>query len=261
MDTLLALIRALHLAGLMSVFGACALLLQLEPGEAAPRRWVLLWGAVLSVVTVLAQVLVAPGLTTVPIARAGVLTILALLCLRDGLILPKAILAGAALGLIAAESHAAKAGGASLLYAGIDALHLLAAAYWVGGLTILAPAAIATPRDLPRLIRLLHGFARWAAPSVGVLLVAGAANGFIILGAPGVHWTSRYVILLALKIVLAAIMVALALTNRLGVLPGLERGDREAEETIPLTIIAELSCAVAILVIVGFLAVIPPLQA
>jgi len=96
--------------------------------------------------------------------------------------------------------------------------------------------------------------------SVAVLVAAGAANGVFILGQQGMPWNGTYVTLLALKIVLAAVMIALALTNRFGVLPALARGEDEAQDTIPLTVSAELGAAIAILVIVGFLGLTAPMQ-
>jgi len=58
---------------------------------------------------------------------------------------------------------------------------------------------------------------------------------------------------------LAAIMVALALTNRLGVLPGLMHGEADAAETLPLTLSAELIVAGLILLCVGFLGLTAPM--
>ena len=74
------------------------------------------------------------------------------------------------------------------------------------------------------------------------------------------NWSGTYVTWLAVKIVLAAVMVALALTNRFGVLPGLARGEAEAQDTIPLTVLAELGCAVLIVIIVGFLGLTAPME-
>jgi putative copper resistance protein D len=96
--------------------------------------------------------------------------------------------------------------------------------------------------------------------SVAVLLLAGTVNAVAILNVRGMPWTDTYVTWLAIKIVLAMVMVALALTNRFGVLPALARGEREAAETIPLTVLAELGAALAILLIVGFLGVTAPMQ-
>ena len=280
MTSIYALARALHFASVMGVFGASALLFQMPAGGAAFRK-ALLWAAGIAPVCAFVCLCFAAGEMTgdpasvtsphtvwlvvtttfhghVFVARFALLIGLALLCLRDGLYLAKAVVSGIALALVSLTSHAAASGDAYALHATVDALHLITAGFWVGGLVVLAHDTLVAPRDM--LIGRLRAFSRWGAPSVAMLLAAGTANSVFILGAPGMEWASGYVISLAAKIVLAAVMVALALTNRLGVLPGLERGDQEAAETIPLTVIAELSCAVAILVIVGFLGVISPMQ-
>jgi putative copper resistance protein D len=277
-----AVVRALHFASLMGLFGAAALLFQM-PATGPAFRKAFLWAAWMAPACALVCLCFAAGEMTgdaasiadpktiwsvatttfyghVFIARFALLIGLGVLCLRDGRYVAKAAVSGVALALISLTSHAAASGEAFVLHAVVDALHLLTAGFWVGGLVVLAREVLASPRDMPRLVGLLRTFSRWGAPSVAVLLAAGTANGVFILGAPGMQWSASYVVLLAGKIVLAAVMVALALTNRLGVLPGLERGDRESDETIPLTVIAELSCAVAILAIVGFLGVISPMQ-
>jgi putative copper resistance protein D len=277
-----AIVRALHFASLMTVFGASALLYQARAifAAGAKLRRALLLGSLLAMAAaVLCLCFVAaemsggalfdPGvLVTVTtqttyghvfIARLALLAVLCLLCLGSNDLL-KAAVAGTALGLLGLVSHAAAAGPAQYEYAraATDTVHLLCAGFWVGGLVVLTPEALA-PRDLPRLIALLRLFSRWGAISVALLLAAGIANGVFILGVPGMPWNAAYVIWLAVKIVLAAVMVALALTNRFGVLPGLARGEREAEATIPLTVIAELSCATLILLIVGFLGLTAPM--
>jgi putative copper resistance protein D len=279
---LYAAARALHFASLMVVFGATAFLAQAPAGDAALRKafagaaWVALVAATVCLCFAASEMTGDPAAIVDPqtvwsvatttfyghvfVARFALLIALGVLCLRDRLYAAKAVVSGLALGLISLTSHAAVSGGAYALHAVTDALHLLTAAFWAGGLVVLARETLAAPRDMPKLIGLLRTFSRWGAPSVAVLLAAGTANSFFILGAPGMQWATSYVVLLAVKIVLAAVMVALALTNRLGVLPGLEHGDAEAGETISLTVIAELSCAVAILVIVGFLGVLSPMQ-
>jgi putative copper resistance protein D len=266
----------------MGVFGGASLLCQMPAGGTAFRK-TFLWAAGVAPICAFACLCFAaaemtgdPASALNPqtvwsvatttfyghafVARFALLIVLGVLCLRDGLYPAKAAVSGVALTLVSLTSHAAAAGEAYALHAAVDALHLLTAGFWFGGLIVLAHETLAAPRDMPKLIGMLRTFSRWGAPSVAVLIAAGAANGFFILGAPGMPWAPSYVIPLAIKIVLAAVMVALALTNRFGVLPGLERNDKEAGETIPLTIIAELSCAVAILVVVGFLGVLSPMQ-
>ncbi len=282
-----AVIRALHFASLMTVFGASALLWQARAIVSPSRTLtallqlaaaVAVLTAFLSLIFIAQEMAGDPGSFWNPDALAAVVTqsfygaifrlrsfllvCVVALSVRPGLMSTKALLAGAALALLGLTSHAAAAGDAAYFYvrAGVDALHVITAGFWVGGLVVLTWEVFAKPRDLPRLVALLRTFSRWGAMSVAVLVIAGTVNGIEILGVPGMPWSDAYVTWLAVKIVLAAIMVALALTNRFGVLPGLAKGELEAEQTIPLTVVAELSCAFAILIVVGFLGTISPMQ-
>jgi putative copper resistance protein D len=278
-----AIVRALHFASLMAVFGASALLSQAREimmGDAKLYRPLFvaslvalataaLWlcfvaaemsGGTLFDMDVVAAVVAKSVYGNVFILRFALLLWLCVLCLVGSHTI-KTVVAGVALALLGLVSHAAAAGAAQYTYAraAVDALHLLCAGFWVGGLVVLTPEVLAKPRDMPRLIALLKLFSRWGVVSVALLIAAGTLNGVFILDMPGMPWNGAYVTWLAIKIVLAAVMVALALTNRFGVLPGLERGEREAGETIPLTVIAELSCALLILLIVGFLGLTAPM--
>jgi len=284
---LFALVRALHFASLTTVFGASALLAQSAgigvTGERLRRTlslaaFVALASALLSLCFVtgemtgdfaigfapsaMATVVTSTAYGHVFLLRAVLLIGLALLCLGSGRNAMKAIVAGGALALLGLTSHAAAAGSPRFEYlrAAIDALHLLCAGFWIGGLAVLVPELLPRIGDTVRLVALLRLFSRWGAASVAVLVAAGTANAVLILDVPGMRWSDTYATWLAVKIVLAALMVALALSNRFGVLPALARGDAEAGDTIPLTVLAELGAALLILLIVGFLGVIAPMQ-
>ena len=285
MTALFAFTRALHFASLMTVFGASALLFQARGIDIDGGKWKvrlclaalaalitagLSLGFVAQAVTadarsftdlhLLAIVVTKSFYGKVFLWRLFLLLCLCFACATNGFHLPKALLAGAALVLLGFVSHAAAAGAPRYenVRAAIDALHLLCAGFWVGGLIVLTPEVFAKPRDMPKLIALLKLFSRWGVASVALLIVAGTLNGVFILDMP-MRWNGAYVTWLAVKIVLAAVMMALALTNRFGVLPGLEHGEREAADTIPLTVVAELSCALLILLIVGFLGLNAPM--
>ena len=287
MTLLFALIRAAHFASLTTVFGASALLAQAGrigvTGERLRRTLSLsafaaLASAILNLCFVTAEMTGDSALGFNPSAVATVVTSssyghvffirlllligLALLCLGGGRHVLKAVLAGAALALLGLTSHAAAAGapGYESLRAAIDALHLLAAGFWIGGLAVLVPELLPRIRDTARLVSLLQMFSRFGVVSVAVLIAAGTANAVFILDMPGMRWSTAYATWLAVKIVLAGVMVALALTNRFGVLPALARGDAEARDTIPLTVLAEFGAALLILLIVGFLGLTAPMQ-
>jgi putative copper resistance protein D len=172
-----------------------------------------------------------------------------------------ALLAGSALVLLGWTSHAAAAVAAeyNTLFAASDALHLLAGGFWIGGLLALVPSVMAKTDDKTALLARLRLFSRWAMGAVALLIAAGTANGIAILDFRGMRWSVAYLTWLAIKLVLAGVMVALALTNRFAVMPGLVRGEADAAETLPLTLSAELVAAGLILLCVGFLGLTAPM--
>jgi putative copper resistance protein D len=171
-------------------------------------------------------------------------------------------LAGAALAAIALTSHAAARGDPHFMLARAanDALHLLAAGFWIGGLCVVVALARADRKNPTALLGPLQLFSSWGMAAVALLIAAGAMNAWIILhGAPG-GWSAEYAGLLAGKLVLASLMIALALTNRLGLLPTLRRGAPVSAENLLASMLSELALGIAIIVIVGFLGTMSPLQ-
>jgi putative copper resistance protein D len=173
-----------------------------------------------------------------------------------------AILGGGALILLGPTSHASRSVAAEYVYllAANDSVHLLAGGFWLGGLVALLPATLAKPRDIPELLTRLRLFSAWGMVAVSLLVMAGTANAVAILDMQGMRWSESYLDWLAIKLVLAAVMIALALTNRFGLLPAMARGDTEAGETLPWMLLAELSCAGLILLAVGILGLTAPMQ-
>jgi putative copper resistance protein D len=285
-----ALTRAIHFASLMILFGACAFAwlarkqLRVDIGVSSKALAVCGGIAVLTVIlsvgfvaaqmTGSSSVMFDPATEWVVYSRTlfGRLALVRvwLLCAFPLVVLfyPRAMLiagmicGGGALALLGPTSHASRAVADQYVYllAANDSVHLLAGGFWLGGLVALVPATLAKPRDSQRLLALLRLFSRWATAAVGVLILAGTANGFAILDMRGMAWSETYIDWLAIKLVLAGVMMALALTNRFGLLPALVRGEKEAEETLPLTLFAELGCAALILLAVGILGLTAPMQ-
>src|SRR5471032_2097042 len=83
------------------------------------------------------------------LVRFALLLALCVLCLTDASAGLQALIADAALALLALTSHAAAAVTARYAYllAASDALHLLAAGFWIGGLVALLPSVLAKPFD------------------------------------------------------------------------------------------------------------------
>ena len=276
---LFALTRALHFAGLVTVFGASALIYQareIAALDAKLRRTLFAASLVALATAVLLLCFTAAQMSDGPLTvddMLGVVTkstfghvflvrfvLLACLCVLSltGSTAVRTIVAGSALVTLAVTSHAAASALRPEMGMLADALHLLTAGFWVGGLVALVPEVLAKPRDNARLIALLKLFSRWGVASVAVLIASGTLNAILILDME-MSWNRSYVTWLAIKITVAAVMVVLALSNKFNVLPGLEQGDREAAATIPLTVLAELGGAMAVLLIVGFLGTTAPM--
>jgi len=289
MTFLFALARALHFASLMTLFGASAfgwiVQWRLRRDVSLPRAVLLTCGgvalatALISVAFVAAEMSNAAAITFAPdtfgqvltstlyghvaAARMGLLAaFLVIGCFsRQTLQSVGCIVGGITLALLGLTSHAAASGSVAyfLQRAAVDALHLVAGGFWIGGVAALAFAVWRTPHDRDGHVALLRLFSRWGVVAVATLVVAGTINGFAILDIHGMRWSAVYLAWLAVKLALAAIMVALALTNRFGVLPGLMRGEADAAETLPLTLSAELIVAGLILLCVGFLGLTAPM--
>ena len=150
-----------------------------------------------------------------------------------------------------------------------DALHLLAAGVWLGGLAPL----IATMRRLGRLptqgeldsaSRVVVRFGTLAAACVGVLLATGAVNARYTLRSPMALLDTPYGHLLLLKLILFSLMLVIAAVNRARLTPGLcARDDDLAARSAVARRLRRNACAeqalgLLILVLVGALGVSPP---
>jgi len=276
---LFALTRALHFASLMTVFGASALIYQAREIAAldSKLRRTLFAASLVALATAgISLCFTAAQMSDGPLTIDDVLgvvtkstfgqvflvrfVLLACLCVLSlvGSAAVRTIVAGAAVVLLAVTSHAAASAMRPQMGMLVDALHLMTAGFWVGGLVVLVPEVLAKPRDNARLIALLKLFSRWGVASVALLIASGTLNAVLILDME-MSWNRPYVTWLAIKITVATVMVTLALSNKFHVLPGLERDDREAADTIPLTVLAELGGAMAVLLIVGFLGTTAPM--
>ena len=258
---MIAAARALHLACLLAVFGASLFrAISNDVGLARTRLRRPLAVAALAALATAALLDLHGGFGTLALVRLALLLVTSVCCVAGTVPKIVALAAGAALLLFPLGGHAAQAGPAAhaALRTANDAVHLLAAGVWFGGLVALVPEMVPRIADRTRLIALLRQFSRLGVVAVALLLVAGTIDALVILDRPGLDWTATYVALLAIKIVLAAVMLALALTNRFAVLPALVRGEAEAAQTIPLTVLAELAAAALILCIVGVLGTLSP---
>lgn len=236
MTTLAALGRALHDASLMALFGSACLLTLLDAKvpELAFESRALAKGRRIAAVAALASAPVwligMPGAVRgVTSSLAGqvllgrlMLLVLLLAAVWSGRRRAAAWLAGGALVGIAATGHTAGASppGMTFIGAANDSIHLLTAAYWIGGLAVLV-AMLAERPKAARLREAVALFAEWGMITVALLVMTGIINAaMVLLGTPG-HDDLLYAALLALKIILALVMIALAIGNHIRLLPHL----------------------------------------
>ncbi len=179
---------------------------------------------------------------------------------------------GSALGFIAAVAwtgHAASTlGELGNLHLTADALHLIAAASWIGGLVSLALLLAAARRN--------QGFA-WALQArdaaqrfstlgivgVGTLLVTGIVNAWILVGSVHALIVTGYGQLLLLKLVVFAIMLVFAAINRLWLTPQLASSSEnepqlEALRQLTRNSVIEIALGLTIFAIVGALGTLHP---
>jgi copper transport protein len=141
-----------------------------------------------------------------------------------------AALSAAALGLVAAQGHASQAAQPALQVA-FDAVHLGAAAIWIGGLACLAAVLRAAPRALPDgagaalAAAVLRRFSRVALGAVVVIAATGLARALGELDAVAQLWATPYGRSLLAKTLLLAPVAVLARRNRRAIV-ALARGGR-----------------------------------
>jgi putative copper resistance protein D len=179
---------------------------------------------------------------------------------------------GSALGFTAAIAWTGHAGSTSgqlgNLHLAADALHLLAAAAWIGGLVSLALLLAEARRNRSLAWASLgreatRTFSTLGIVSVATLLATGIVNAWILVGSFRGLLMTEYGRLLMLKIAVFALMLALAAVNRFWLTPQLAAS---AETSAQLTAlrhltrnsVIEIALGLTIFAIVGALGTLHP---
>lgn len=181
------------------------------------------------------------------------------------------VTAAVALATLAWTGHgAADEGLTGLVHVGADIAHLMAAGIWIGALFALCLLVF---RSSARMAmdhihlshRALDGFARIGSIVVGVLILSGLINSWILVGPSklGSLFTTLYGLLLIAKLLLFGAMLVLAAANRFFLTPALatalESGDTSsAMGSLRRSLIVESGCALVILTLVAWLGLLAP---
>ena len=280
-----ALVRALHLASLMLLFGSAALLahlrvrvpeLAMESGGLRRLRLILAGTALVTAPLWLAfatgQMAGDTGAMTNPkildltltttlfgqmLAARSVLLLLLCGTLLARLEIFTALLAGLCLALVSVTSHAAAASPAHFAVLGIifDTVHLLCGGFWLGGLCTLA-AIMAQRLRAPRLPAAVGLFAGSGMVAVALLVMTGLINAAtIVLGGPG-KAAVLYLGVLGAKLVLVLAMILLALNNHFRLMPRLSRPDAFA--ALKGNIAWEVSLGLGVVLLASLLGLLAP---
>lgn len=187
-----------------------------------------------------------------------------------GLLYAGALGAGVTLVAISFGGHAGS-GKDHVVNTGIDAVHSLATAAWLGGLAGLVVCAGLLGRRLaePERVWLMAGvvvrFSALALGAVAVLTVTGIYRALVELGAVGDLFSTDYGRALLVKLVLFVALLGFGAGNRFVLHPRLERAalglagdDRGGAHRLSVSIRAELAVGVALLVAVAVMIGFPP---
>ncbi|HTJ57482.1 MAG TPA: copper homeostasis membrane protein CopD [Devosiaceae bacterium] len=171
------------------------------------------------------------------------------------------VLSAAVLGSLGFVGHAAMQDGAlGWAHELNHVVHLLSAAFWVGCLPPLLVTLnyLRQPenrRDAATALRRFSGFGHFA---VALVIATGLVNTYLTLGRVPTDFSSPYQGLLATKIGLVALMMALALFNRYVTVPRLASGKPDALRLMALGTIAEIVVGAAAVALVSAFATFDP---
>jgi putative copper resistance protein D len=272
---LLAAVRAIHFASLMTIFGGsayAALLARARLWEAHARtaRVLFVSAATLAIVSGIVwfgliagqmsgswqgsldpRILQLAATDTrfgrIFLGRFIGLAALWLMCARGARLnsLSITLLAGLLLASLGPVSHAAASGGdIAIAGAANDAAHLLTAGFWLGGLVVLVMFVRRHWTDAASLLGALRLFSIWGTAVVGLLVVTGLINAISILPLPEMTLRNDYFDLLLVKVGLASVMIGLAALNRWHFAPALRTGGDKATR--------RLAYSVGIEIVIGF---------
>jgi putative copper resistance protein D len=152
------------------------------------------------------------------------------------------------------------------------AVHLLAAGAWLGGLvplgltlrtaqtTLQAAKASGGEAAFAAAAAALRRFSRMGYVAVGLILLSGVANTWFVVSSVRV-FAPAYASVLALKLVLAAGLVSLALANRTVLLPRVDgEGERDPAALAALgrNVLLEQALGLLVVLAAGLLGSLPP---
>jgi len=171
---------------------------------------------------------------------------------------PTLVLAGLSLGSLGFVGHASDMGGLPGLGHELNqAVHLLAAGAWLGGLLPLYALLRRARSEGPALASGVAHFSQMGYAAVALIAATGVINACMLVGSFGALFGTAYGRLLSFKIALYLVMVAIALVNRLSLAPRLA-SDVTAPARLARSVVVEQALGLAVLAAVSVLGTWPP---
>jgi putative copper resistance protein D len=205
------------------------------------------------------------------LARAGFLSVAVLICMFFARSKQAHLIAatcfGLALASLAYSGHAAASEGAwGAMHRLNDAVHLLAAALWIGAIGWFLHLTIAAHRQrnvrAGPLLADVHKFAPLGAFLVSLVAVTGVINAQLIFGIPNsaVVVQTTYGWLLALKVLLVCLMLAFGARNAwIGRRHMLSNDEKNSLAKLRVSLGAELTMAVLVIGLMAFIGMMSPM--
>lgn len=167
------------------------------------------------------------------------------------------VAAAVAAGAPALTGHT-RAASPEALVVGVDALHLLAAGVWLGGLVGLVLALTALPARGPAAVAVLARFSAVAAGLLALLVASGGLLAWRVAGSWAALVGTGYGRLLLLKVGIAAVAVGVAAWNRFVLLPRVQAPARGADpragrRLVARAVGAEAALLVGVVLVTGVL--------
>jgi copper resistance protein D len=174
-----------------------------------------------------------------------------------------AVASAAALSLasLALTGHASMhQGWLGLLHRLNDVVHLLAAGAWLGALAALLPILVLLDGDdhLADAQAALRRFSNAGHAAVGLVIVSGIINTFLVLERLPADWSSPYQLMLAAKIAVVLAMVGLAVGNRYVLVPRIGKSPERAISAIKFGTMAEIALGLVAVVLVAVFGLLEP---
>lgn len=167
------------------------------------------------------------------------------------------VLSGVAIVLEAWHLHAAAMTSGVSFFLVCEAVHVFAAAAWLGSLLPLALFVRAAPprAGLTACLR----YSAFMKPAVAALVVTAAWQGLVLVGSLPAFVTTAYGRVVLIKIALFGVLVLFALRHRFRMTPALAGTDRETiRRALGRSVLAETSFGVAIVLVAAVLASLSP---